>query len=321
MSVAIAISPRDTGQVSPAADPAEPGADLLEAVAEAYGLQTPISAKRLTGGFANDVFLLTDDPPVVLHIKHPPLDLQSLSWEHELLALLRPHLPEIPAPMRTLGGRTFLLHDERPVWLTPYVPGEPAEPADRRAVAAALGRLHAVQLKVEPRPGHPRLRALPIPPLRPMPPAFDSWLPLIATARTETIELISRIATTRQATVGITHNDIFPGNVLVHDGHVTGLLDWEEADLDWLVWDLASSILPFCSTAGGDLDTSATQGFLDTYRAASGRVQPEEDDLIVPLLRVKRILEVLRAPTDRHPRWDYQLENLRAYQLLGEEER
>jgi hypothetical protein len=78
MSVAIAISPRDTGQVSPAADPAEPGADLLEAVAEAYGLQTPISAERLTGGFANDVFLLTDDPPVVLHIKHPPLDLQSL---------------------------------------------------------------------------------------------------------------------------------------------------------------------------------------------------------------------------------------------------
>ena len=151
MSVAIAISPRDTGQVSPAADPAEPGADLLKAVAEAYGLRTPISTERLTGGFANDVFLLTDDPPVVLHIKHPPLDLQSLSWEHQLLVLLRPHLPEIPAPMRTLGGRTFLLHDERPVWLTPYVPGEPAEPADRRAVAAALGRLHAVQLKVKPR--------------------------------------------------------------------------------------------------------------------------------------------------------------------------
>jgi hypothetical protein len=46
-------------------------------------------------------------------------------------------------------------------------------------------------------------------------------------------------------------------------------------------------------------------------------VPPEEDDLIVPLLRVKRILEVLRAPTDRHPRWEYQLENLRAYQVLS----
>jgi hypothetical protein len=78
--------------------------------------------------------------------------------------------------------------------------------------------------------------------------------------------------------------------------------------------------LPFCSTTDGDLDTSAMQDFLDAYRAASGRVPAEEDDLIVPVLRVKRILEVLRAPTDRHPRWDYQLANLRAYQLLGRQQ-
>ena len=97
---------------------------------------------------------------------------------------------------------------------------------------------------------------------------------------------------------------------------MTALLDWEEADIDWLVWDLASSIVPFCSLAAGDLDRDAAQVFLDSYRAASGRVPPEEDDLIVPLLRVKRILEVLRAPTDRNPRWDYQLANLRAYQVL-----
>ena len=199
--------------------------------------------------------------------------------------------------------------------------GRQADAVDRRAVASALGQLHAVDIDIAPRPARLRLSELPIPPIRQMPPEFDSWLPLIAQARSDAIQLIAGIAKTRSITVGVTHNDIFPGNVLVHERRVTALLDWEEADLDWLVWDLASSILPFCSTAGGDLDTSATQGFLDTYRAASGRVQPEEDDLIVPLLRVKRILEVLRAPTDRHPRWDYQLENLRAYQLLGEEER
>jgi hypothetical protein len=56
--------------------------------------------------------------------------------------------------------------------------------------------------------------------------------------------------------------------------------------------------------------------FVDSYRASGGSVSPEEDDLIVPLVRVKRILEVLRAPTDRHPRWDYQLANLRAYQRI-----
>jgi Ser/Thr protein kinase RdoA (MazF antagonist) len=321
MSIAVLAPPSDTGQVRPRAETAYPAADLLRAVAEAYGLPAPFSIERLTGGFANDVFLLKGDRPVVMHVKHPPLNRQSMFWEHRLLERLRPHLPEIPVPLPAHDGRTFLLHEKRPVWLTPYAHGEPAELADRRAVAAALGRLHTVKLEVDHRPGHPRLSDLPIPPLRPMPPEFDSWLPLIAQARTETIELISRIASTRQLTVGVTHNDIFPGNVLVQDGQVTALLDWEEADIDWLVWDLASAILPFCSTADGDLDTSAVQDFLHAYRAASGRVPPEEDDLIVPLMQVKRILEVLRAPTDRHPRWDYQLANLRAYQLLGGEKR
>jgi len=100
-------------------------------------------------------------------------------------------------------------------------------------------------------------------------------------------------------------------------GHVTALLDWEEAELDWQVWDLASSIGPFCSTADGALDGKAAKEYIDSYRIAGGRVPPEGDDLIVPLLRIKRILEVLRAPTDRHPQWDYQLANLRAYQVVG----
>jgi Ser/Thr protein kinase RdoA (MazF antagonist) len=302
--------------VSASGDISGLAADLLQAVVDAYRLRTPFLVEPLSGGYANDVFLMKGDHPVVLHVKHPPLDLQSLSWEHQLLDVLKPRVPEIPEPLRTFDGRTFLLYETRPVWLTPYVPGVPAQGADRRAVAAALGRLHGVQLNIRPRPGRSRLSDLPVPPLREMPPAFDSWLPLIATARTEIIELISRIARTRNVTVGFTHNDIFPGNVLIHDGQVTALLDWEEADVDWLVWDLASSIAPFCSTAEGDLDRYAAQEFLDSYRAASGRVPPDEDDLIRPLLRVKRILEVLRAPTDRHPRWDYQLANLRAYQVL-----
>jgi Ser/Thr protein kinase RdoA (MazF antagonist) len=303
--------------VSPSTDSTGPAVDLLRAVSQGYGLPAPLSVERLKGGYANDVFLVKSDRSVVLHVKHPPLDLASLSWEHQLLDLLKPHLREIPGPLRTLDGRTFLLYKDRPVWLTPYVPGVPAEPADRRAVAAALGRLHNVELGLSPRPGHSRLSDLPIPPLRQMPPAFDRWLPLIADARKEVIELISLTARTRRIAVGATHNDIFPGNVLLHGGQVTALLDWEEADIDWLVWDLACSIGSFCSTPDGDLDIGAKLDFLDSYRAASDRVPSEEDDLIVPLLRAKRILEVLRAPTDRHPRWDYQLANLQAYEVLS----
>jgi Ser/Thr protein kinase RdoA (MazF antagonist) len=105
--------------VSASGDISDPAADLLRAVADAYRLRAPFSVEPLAGGYANDVFLLTSDRPVVLHMKHPPVDLQSLSWEHHLLDLLRPHLPEIPEPLRALDGRTFLLHEKRPVWLTP----------------------------------------------------------------------------------------------------------------------------------------------------------------------------------------------------------
>jgi hypothetical protein len=36
-------------------DTADPAADLLSAVAQAYGLTAPFHAKRLSGGYANDV--------------------------------------------------------------------------------------------------------------------------------------------------------------------------------------------------------------------------------------------------------------------------
>ena len=52
-------------------------------------------------------------------------------------------------------------------------------------------------------------------------------------------------------------------------------------------------------------------------RAAGGTVPVEEDSLIVPLVKAKRILEVLRAPHDRHPCWDLQDDNLRAYEALN----
>jgi Ser/Thr protein kinase RdoA (MazF antagonist) len=287
--------------------------DLVAVIAERYGLDAPIRASRLTGGYANDVFLL-EGHDLVAHVKHPPAHLESLSWEHRLLRLLADRLPDVPAPLPDPSDSTFFLAQDRPVWLTPFVQGSPAQLSDRQLVGAALGRLHATEIDLPARPGHARLRDLPIPPLREMPPRFDSWLELIAKARTDLIRLVSVIDRTRQPAVGVTHNDIFPGNVLVQNGSVTALLDWEEADVDWLVWDLATSLWPFCDTADW---RRAITDFVTAYRGAGGRVPAEEDDLILPLLRAKRILEVLRAPTDRHPRWDLQLANLEAYQALA----
>jgi hypothetical protein len=57
---------------------------LLERIQQRYELGGSITARRLTGGYANDVFLLEADPPLVLHVKHPPANAESLAWEHRL---------------------------------------------------------------------------------------------------------------------------------------------------------------------------------------------------------------------------------------------
>jgi Ser/Thr protein kinase RdoA (MazF antagonist) len=160
------------------------------------------------------------------------------------------------------------------------------------------------------------LLQLPLPPLGEFPAALAPWRAVIAAAREELTDLVTWLERERRPVTGTTHNDIFEGNVVVRQGRVTALLDWEEADIDWQVWDLASSLWPFCA-AGERLDERAVAEFLAAYRSAGGPVPPDEDDLIVPLVRAKRILEVLRAPTDRDPQWDLQLANLRAYTSIG----
>jgi aminoglycoside phosphotransferase (APT) family kinase protein len=82
-------------------------------------------------------------------------------------------------------------------------------------------------------------------------------------ARTTDLKgLVTWLERERRPVTGLTHNDIFEGNVLVHRGRVSTVLDWEEANIDWQVWDLASSLSPFCSD-GDRLDQRAVTEFLD----------------------------------------------------------
>jgi Ser/Thr protein kinase RdoA (MazF antagonist) len=292
-------------------------AQLLREVRERYGLGSPINARRLSGGYANDVFRLdSEGPRTVVHLKHPPADAASLDWEHRLLAQLHTHLPEVLPPLRALDGSTWFWFDDRPVWLTLWAPGRRAGPEDRKAVATVLGRLHASPIEASVRPNHDRLLQRPLPPLGQLPATLAPWEAVIAEARTELTALVTWLERERQPVTGITHNDIFEGNVLIDQDRVTALLDWEEATIDWQAWDLASGLWPFCQD-GDRLDQLALREFLTVYRAAGGTVPPDEDELIVPLIRARRMLEVLRAPTDRHPRWAQQLANVRAYVALG----
>jgi Ser/Thr protein kinase RdoA (MazF antagonist) len=191
------------------------------------------------------------------------------------------------------------------------------QPPERDAAAAALGRLHAAGAALE-LPPHPRLRPLPRMPWPPAaaPEPLEQWAAEIAETRTWAISCVRRLEAGRRPRRGFVHGDFFPGNVLVAGGVATGVIDWEEAHADWLSWDLANALGTFCFR-GDELDDAAARRFVAAYREAGGTAPREEQDLLVPLMRVKRILEVLRAPDDREPRWEHQRHNLRALRRLA----
>jgi Ser/Thr protein kinase RdoA (MazF antagonist) len=70
-----------------------------------YGLGGSPTVRRLTGGYANDLFRVdcVGEAPVVLHIKNPPSSAESMDWEHRQVRALSIDLPEALPPRPALA--------------------------------------------------------------------------------------------------------------------------------------------------------------------------------------------------------------------------
>ena len=297
---------------------------LLRALEERYGLEGYEASERLAGGYANDIFRLEGPAgPLVLRLQHPPLQPERLRWEHDVVRRLAEQLPEVPAPLPARDGTTFFRHERFAVWLLPFVDGAPGRDGgvrERGEAAALLGRLHRFggELDVSPWRGQKQLADLAWPETAP---GYSGPLAgreeEAAAARAWAVAFVAETAAARKPASGLVHGDYFAGNVLFRDGHAVAVLDWEELAVDWTAYDLASGSWEFCADAAGELDLEAMEEFVAAYRDAGGTVPVEADDLLVPLIRVKRIVELLRMPTDRHVDLDYHARNLDAFWSLG----
>jgi len=308
---------------------------LVDALVERYGFEHLVLRERLSGGYANDLVLAqAPGRRVVVRVKHPPFGLDEVQWEHRLVSLIAPRLPEVPAPLPARDGSPFFRHYGAAVWVLPHVDGRPADPSDERhrlQAAALLGRFHAAtaDLDLPPRPGLTRLADL-RPALqsgryfeavgserRALPAPLEERQEEIEAGRAWAVAFVEAVAAGRTPRTGVIHADLFAGNVLVRAGRAVALIDWDEANVDWLAFDVACAAWEFCAGADGALDADAFSAFLGAYRDAGGTVPAHENDLLVGLMRVRRVLELLRAPYDRHVDVDHQLRNLGALERLA----
>jgi len=202
--------------------------------------------------------------------------------EHAILAALAAACPPfaVPAPLVTRAGPTYATlaagAGRRLLALAPLLPGSPpdvGDPAQVRALGAALGALHRALAPLVAPPGAPAL-----PPVRAFlrPAAIARALaaaPLDPDRRGTLAELLAR-ASARAAALPsalprqIVHRDFDPSNVLLIGGQVGAVLDFEFAAVDLRVVDLALA-LHGCVRLGMGGDATDAAVFVAGYAAVA----------------------------------------------------
>jgi Ser/Thr protein kinase RdoA (MazF antagonist) len=233
--------------------------------------------ERLEGGYKNELLRYGD---VVLRLERSTLE--RVGWEHDLLRWL--DLPEVVAP---LAGPE-LWEDGRIASLFPYIRGtilDRDDPEQRHRLARLLAALHRRGLAWE---GGQRPGASSWPERDLVRNDWWDWTvvehpPVLVRAYEE---MTAFLLDPPQLTTGIVHGDVYRGNLRVHEGTIVGMIDWEEARLDWQAWELANAAWEV-----GERDR-----FVAAYLAAGG---PAETEHLDAFTRFRNVADVLYSLTSK----------------------
>ena len=291
-----------------------------------------ISAERLIGGYWNSTLhLKCEKGEFVLRISPERMRPEGMNAMAALMEYFAAVIPEVPRPLHTDSGSSYLFSNGLVATLWPFLPGDILQRGDIAATTSAagiLGRLHIAGMSYPrpfERPGHLPAAAL----------DWDwnvnwSWSeidhllsggatalsatlrePVEAEANSSMAEIVARrhqivevrteardrlnslSASGRGLVTAPVHGDYYPGNLLTAGGRVTAVLDWDECRAEWLIYELSRAIWEFCRDGStGVIKEDLSAVFIAAYREINEALA-DEMDLLIPLVRVIRAEEVL----------------------------
>ncbi len=208
-----------------------------------------------------------------------------IRWTHALAVHCRLTVPEVVAPLALASGSSVAMLGGHPVSVFPWVPGDDldAEDAGLRlqaaSVLAALHRASAPFALAPPAGGPPTaIEDAPLPGFV-QDPDFDAWeraLPSLGLLRLPI------------------HGDFYPRNVLATPERITGVIDWDEAQIDYRMAELSWTVWELCQNAeGDDFSRERAEAFVDRYRTDAPPCSGQELDLLVPFIRRRLRREIL----------------------------
>lgn len=255
-----------------------------------------VEVTELTGGEQKRVWRLdSGDAQYALRLYPAFVPRESVHRECLWLTQMADSLPEIPRPLPTRRGALFVEAHGRCAAVAPYIVGAPVDAGirgHRKAMASTLARIHhaARHLDTSGRSVHPALRDLDW--------HANHWWDIGAIERGPSGAELWEVTKPRLPQVPrwlealdglpecIIHNDYGVVNVLMHDGAVAGVIDWDWTTVDWRMLDLGHAIRTV-SRRGWKFDLNVAQQFIDDYQRGGESLKTRELDALPDLLRLQ----------------------------------
>lgn len=288
-----------------------PLSGLIDPIERHWPIGAITRIERIERGLVNQTFRVEthDRQRYVLRLYNPGITTDRIRNEHTLLHRLErvgfslaPHLiaPSEPPSWKRLapphaGHRymalmTHLPGEDRYTWDEP-----PQHPSAAKALGDTLGRYHRAIHgwgAGDPVAGE-----------------VDVLRRLAGHLKTEPAALAT-LAALRTALAGldrrnwpalVVHGDFHAANVRWSSGRITGLFDFEYADLNWRLYDVATAIaclaFEWDGAQAGRLQIELAQVFLDGYRGDPGQVGSPPCLLKAELAALPRYLELAHLLT------------------------
>ena len=267
------------------------GFDLvLEAIADRYGVVIPPHWERLLSDTTGGVFRGGE-----FVVRVEAADPESVSWEHALLRFLANEVEQVVAPLAALDGSTFYVEGGHVVSVFPFLEGD--------ELRSHEGALFRQELPVLLAHVHRHAQAWPVTEQRPGLPSLrdrnwdrNDWWDWSLVEKPASLvrafdELREWVADADDLCVCAIHGDFHTGNVLVRDGRVAGIVDWQYSRRDWaalelagLVWDLS------WDGSSATIDRALRDDLIQKYVTSGG---PGEAATVVPMMRLESLVSAL----------------------------
>jgi homoserine kinase type II len=254
-----------------------------------YDVGRLIALKGIAEGVENSNFMVeTDRARFILTLYENRVDPADLPYFHDLLAHLHRKGCLVPRFIEDRDGRWLQDVAGKKGCLIEFLSGvsvsEP-EAAQAEEVGKALGGMHAALADFSG--------------TRPNPLGLSSWRPLFekcdpAAAEALQSGLFARIAAEcdyleanwpQDLPQSAVHADLFPDNVLILDGKVTGLIDFYFACSDFKAYDLAVTHTAWCFSADGSQFNAAISDALLAGYAGASKLNGAEREALPTLAR------------------------------------